>query len=279
MPSEQVDGFPQGGGPNPHNSLTRADTFGIRPDLFFRLADVVPKRPEMEQLMQQQKATADRAEGLAGEISEAVTKADFAEYDGDLQARLWGDQGEFNKITAQFQQKQVEIDAAQNRSIQLLSLYNHGALYIQSSYVLEAKTWKVLDFSGVRGRLIGCEPISVQMGGASGMGLRFLSPGDWDVDLRVTLPPGNTVAGTSTAIGVRAIAPGGQEIGAAKATSRNDGYDETLVLRTTVSVPEAGSFVFAQAYASTTSGASGWWPSDTGPELTELSVRQLSVAV
>lgn len=190
-----------------------------------------------------------------------------------LSTALWEAQQKINQQQQLINDQQAlineqtqEINAAQSRSIELLSLYNHGALYIESNYVLTAKTWRVLDFSGVRGRLIGCEPIVVQNGDSSGTGLRFLSPGDWEVNLRVTLPPGDPIIGTSTAIRVRAIAPGGQEIGAARANRRISGSEHTVSLCTTVSVPVAGSYVFAMAYASTTSGASSWWPADTGPE-------------
>lgn len=107
-------------GPNPFNSMSRQDTFGIRPDLFFRLAEVAPSRPEMDALMQHQKEITDRADSLADSISGAVSKADFAQYDGDLQRKLWGEQGEFNRVTVQFQEQQREIDAAQNQAADAL---------------------------------------------------------------------------------------------------------------------------------------------------------------
>ncbi|SDR75849.1 hypothetical protein [Corynebacterium timonense] len=54
LPSDQVPWFPAPAGdgtqPNPHNSMTRADTFGIRPDLFVQLAETVPTRPEIDAL-------------------------------------------------------------------------------------------------------------------------------------------------------------------------------------------------------------------------------------
>lgn len=130
VPSDQVEDFPQ---PNPHNSLTRADTFGIRPDLFFQLADVIPKRDEMDTLMQQQAETAEKAEDLADSISQAVTEADFEKYNGELQERLWGEQGEFNRISAEFQANQLLIDAAQNEQInRLMAVMDEQAAAIQA---------------------------------------------------------------------------------------------------------------------------------------------------
>lgn len=123
--SEDLDDFqklpePQEGERNPYNSLTRADTFGIRPDLFFKLSEITPSRPEMDALMRKQEENAQKAEDIASDISGMVTKADFSEYDSDLQARLWGEQGEFNEITAAFQRQQTEIDEQQNKFIELL---------------------------------------------------------------------------------------------------------------------------------------------------------------
>ena len=60
---------------------------------------------------------------VAESISRTVSQADFEEYDGKLQARLWGAQGEFNQISAEFQSKQEQINAqrlqfeAQQRTI------------------------------------------------------------------------------------------------------------------------------------------------------------------
>ncbi|WP_273407780.1 hypothetical protein [Corynebacterium ureicelerivorans] len=105
---------PGGEGVNPYNSLTRADTFGIRPDLFLKLSEITPSRPELDELMQQQEENTQKAEEIASDISGVVTKADFSEYDNALQSKLWGEQGEFNKITVEFQKQQKKIDAQQN---------------------------------------------------------------------------------------------------------------------------------------------------------------------
>lgn len=53
------------------------------------------------------------AQALAIEIDGLVTNADFEEYDGELQKRLWGEQGEFNRITADSLSKQEQINAQQ----------------------------------------------------------------------------------------------------------------------------------------------------------------------
>ncbi|MFW9196165.1 hypothetical protein ACOI9M_03550 [Corynebacterium striatum] len=50
------------------------------------------------------------AQALAIEIDGLVTSADFKEYDGELQERLWGEQGEFNRITADSLSKQEQIN-------------------------------------------------------------------------------------------------------------------------------------------------------------------------
>lgn len=118
--ADETMGSPGGEGVNPYNSLTRADTFGIRPDLFLKLSEITPSRPELDELMRQQAENAQKAEEIASDISGVVTKADFSEYDSALQARLWGEQGEFNQITAEFQAKQGQIDALQNAQIDWL---------------------------------------------------------------------------------------------------------------------------------------------------------------
>ena len=105
---------PGGEGVNPYNSLTRADTFGIRPDLFLKLSEITPSRPELDALMRQQEENTQKAEEIASDISGVVTKADFSEYDSALQSKVWGEQGEFNKITVEFQKQQKKIDAQQN---------------------------------------------------------------------------------------------------------------------------------------------------------------------
>ncbi|MGV3282693.1 hypothetical protein [Corynebacterium sp. 11254D000AR] len=57
---------------------------------------------------------AREAERLADGLAGAVTSADFEKYDGELQRRLWGEQGEFNRISAQFQDKQGQINRQQD---------------------------------------------------------------------------------------------------------------------------------------------------------------------
>lgn len=166
---------------------------------------------------------------------------------------------------------------ANQRAIALLALQNHGALFIQSSYVLPAGPWVLLNFSGVRGELKGCQTTTVSSSNGSGGGLKFLSPGDWNVRLRVNLPPGDAFTGTNTGIRITLMPKdGGKFLDRATSFSNNDGYDQTLMVDLTATIPESGCYVYAEAYASTASGNSSWWPADTGPELTELSARQLS---
>lgn len=124
---------PGGEGVNPYNSLTRADTFGIRPDLFLRLSEITPSRPEMDELMRKQEENTQKAEEIASDISGVVTKADFSEYDSELQSKLWGDQGEFNKITVEFQKQQKKIDALQNEQIdRLMTVMDEQAAAIEA---------------------------------------------------------------------------------------------------------------------------------------------------
>lgn len=49
---------------------------------------------------------------LSAEIAKTVKQADFSQYDAQLQARLWGRQGEFNSITNEFRLKQEQINEA-----------------------------------------------------------------------------------------------------------------------------------------------------------------------
>lgn len=57
---------------------------------------------------------------LSTEISKTVKQADFSQYDAQLQARLWGKQGEFNSITNEFRLKQEQINA-QNEEFKRLT--------------------------------------------------------------------------------------------------------------------------------------------------------------
>ncbi|MFS0070318.1 hypothetical protein ACL1GJ_02050 [Corynebacterium striatum] len=67
-------------------------------------------RTEFDEL----KARVERdARVVADEISRTVSQADFEEYNGQLHARLWGEQGEFNRITADSLSKQEQINAQQ----------------------------------------------------------------------------------------------------------------------------------------------------------------------
>lgn len=61
------------------------------------------------------KSLIEVSKDLSERISKTVVDADFAEYDAELQASLWGDQGEFNRINTKFQEKQKAIDAAQDQ--------------------------------------------------------------------------------------------------------------------------------------------------------------------
>ena len=201
----------------------------------------------------------------------------------------WNEQQE--QINAQQQkinEQQRLLDAAQSkqaeltrqlaesnkRAINLLALQNHGALYIQDKYVLPAGKWTILDFSGVRGELKGCRKIGI---GGTGTGFEFLSPGDWDIRLRVNIPDGEAIIGTTTGLRLTVMPKDGSaSTDRATSYSYNNAFDQTLTVYLTASIPESGCYVYAEGYASTTSGNSKWWPSDTGPELTEFSVRQLS---
>lgn len=60
-----------------------------------------------------EKSLAQASKDLSDEIAKTVKSADFAEYSAELQAKLWGSQGEFNKITAEFQKKQEIINLQQ----------------------------------------------------------------------------------------------------------------------------------------------------------------------
>nr|WLJ25622.1 MAG: hypothetical protein [Corynebacterium phage HS03] len=249
-----------------------------------------------------EKSLVQASKDLSDEIARTVKDADFAEYSAELQERLWGAQGEFNKITSEFQEKQEQInaqqqkineqqrllDAAQSkqaeltrqltesnkRAINMLALQNHGALYIQDKYTLPAREWTILDFSGVRGKLKGCRKIGI---GGTGTGFEFLSPGDWDIRLRVNIPDGEAIIGTTTGLRLTVMPKDGSaSTDRATSYSYNNAFDQTLTVYLTASIPESGCYVYAEGYASTTSGNSKWWPSDTGPELTEFSVRQLS---
>lgn len=189
----------------------------------------------------------------------------------------WQAQEEIDALQDQQALLTQQLAEANQRAIALLALQNHGALFIQSSYVLPAGPWVILDFSGVRGELRGCQTNTVSGSNGSGGGLKFLSPGDWHVRLRVNLPPGDAFTGTNTGIRITLMPTGGGNfLDRATSFSNNDGYDQTLTVDMTATIPESGCYIYAEAYASTASGKFSWWPADTGPELTELSARQLS---
>lgn len=68
VPSEDVPDFPssfqtEDGSANPFNSMTRADTFGIRPDLFFQLAETTPTRTEVDSMKQRAQQTEQSLNG------------------------------------------------------------------------------------------------------------------------------------------------------------------------------------------------------------------------
>ena len=62
-----------------------------------------------------EKSLVQASKDLSDEIAKTVKDADFAEYSAELQERLWGAQGEFNKITSEFQEKQEQINAQQQK--------------------------------------------------------------------------------------------------------------------------------------------------------------------
>lgn len=72
-------------GENPNNSLTRADTYGIRPDIFGDLVDVLPNRPELDELMKRalealanSEEALGRAESALGDSALALERSDTA---------------------------------------------------------------------------------------------------------------------------------------------------------------------------------------------------------
>ncbi|CQD11189.1 conserved hypothetical protein [Corynebacterium striatum] len=80
-----------------------------------------------------EKSLAQASKDLSDEIAKTVKSADFAEYSAELQAKLWGSQGEFNKITAEFQKKQGIINLQQaeiNRQQGVVSSQNQKILEV-----------------------------------------------------------------------------------------------------------------------------------------------------
>lgn len=167
-----------------------------------------------------------------------------------------------------------QVLRAQSEAVKLLQLSNHGAWYLGNQYVLEAKEWLIMDFNRQRGKARGCHLGTMNGGGTN---ITFDQAGDWELRLRITLPPGDAIFTTNTAIRITVMPRGGgSRISRAETVSKNSGWSETLHSSTIVTIPESGCYAYAEAYASTKSGASRWWPADTGPELTEFSARQLS---
>lgn len=180
---------------------------------------------------------------------------------------------ELIKFTSELSKTNSDLLKAQSKVLKLIQLSNHGSWYLGDSYVLEANTWKILNFNRPRGTIRNCSSVVV----GEGRGIRLLEKGDWEIRLRVTLPPGNTIVGTNTAIRITVMpAGGGVYFDRATTISRNSGWDETLTCSIVTSAPEPGCYVYAEAFASTKSGANDWWPSSTGSELTEFTARQIS---
>mgnify|MGYP001758706489 FL=1 len=66
---------PKPGEINPYNGLTRADTFGIRPDLFFELAETIPQVPTVEKLIKQARESLAQSEASLREADKAREEA------------------------------------------------------------------------------------------------------------------------------------------------------------------------------------------------------------
>ena len=202
-----------------------------------------------------------------------------------LSTALWEAQHEINAQQQLINEQQAlinrqaqEIDAAQSRSIELLSLYNHGALFIPGDYTLPTKSWTLMDFSGTRGQFAGCAPMTAIVNGASGGAIRLLSAGDWEINARYLPPPGDFIGGTGNRIRVVVYSPDGRVMQRAESRAQQAGPPHTLTVHTTVSAVK-NCYVVVMAYATTTSSTTSFNDGYVGPELSELSVRQLSVAV
>lgn len=169
-----------GEGVNPYNSLTRADTFGIRPDLFLKLSEITPSRPEMDALMRQQEENAQKADEIASDISGVVTKADFSEYDSELQARLWGDQGEFNEVTARFQQQQTTINAAQQA--------RDADYQEQLGQIMAVMDEQAAVIERLQAQSVSVSPMMILARGSDWTrdGFSWVALGDWTGSVRIT---------------------------------------------------------------------------------------------
>lgn len=243
---------------------------------------------------------------VADSISRTVSQADFEAYDGKLQSRLWGAQGEFNQISAEFQSKQEQINAqrlkfeeqqrtindqqrllddaqskqleltkaltaANARAINLMNMQNHGSLYMTDTFVIKSGEQCNFSWSGRRGDMVGCHTGSVSDGGTY---IKFDSLGDWQIYARVHFPPGST-SGTATILRINFNDGHGNWSGAT-CTMYNKGWDQTHSCLMTVNVDNPNAYCYISGFASTTSGALGW-KAPTGDQTTEFSVRQLSV--
>lgn len=241
------------------------------------------------------------AKTVADSISKTVTQANFDEYSSDLQKKLWGAQGEFNQISAEFQNKQSQINAQQQqinqqqarfnqqqqqindaltsstntnaRMLSLLSIQNHGALYMTKAFILPAKKDFAFEWQGQRGQMMGCHSEEFNDGGTF---IRFDSLGDWQIYARVDFPSGDTIIGTSTRLDIH-FNDGLGNWDTASCYGYNDGFDQTHSVTMTVSVEHPKAYCYVSGWAKTTSGAGGW-EAPVGSRATEFSVRQLSIA-
>lgn len=205
------------------------------------------------------------------EVQEETNKA-LRRSDEALQAGQDAN-SELIKFTSELAETNSDLLKAQSEVLKLLQLSNHGSWYLSDSYVLDGTNWLVMNFDKQRGTVRGCHSIPL----GRGTGIEIDQPGDWEFRLRLALPPGDALFSTNTGINITVMPKGGgKSIDRAITVSSNKGSTETLNCSLVVTIPNAGCYAYAQAYASSKSGATSWWTAGTGPELTEFTARQIS---
>ena len=166
---------------------------------------------------------------------------------------------------------------AATEAIKLVHLDNSGALTISSSYSIPANTQRALVFDTAKGELKGVTKTSIasSSGLVIGGGFSFLEAGEWEVNLRMYIPPRPALQ-----IGGRVNVTiyhmrSGTTVDKATLVGHDEGWEWTANIHAVFNV-SSGDYAYVSVWANNERGSAPFSKVKIGDEYTEFSTRQIS---
>lgn len=151
--------YPGGATPNAQNSKTRADTYGIRPDIYEQLSNVITKKVTVDKLLEESRRALEQAAALTAEQAAINEKLiDINEDQKDNVAEQKRLQGLIDGLKSQYDAAVTELDglndALRDLNSQIESKIGDAGDITERIKSLNAQTTKLINDQGVLNSLL-----------------------------------------------------------------------------------------------------------------------------